>query len=310
MRVLLALWLVGAPLVSANLKIACLGGSSTKPWENDKFYPEFLADELGGDAQVTNNGVPMATVMDVSCKAKPIRGQQVWQDAKNSNPNVVTLNLGMNDSRECNWGHTGAGEYKSKYGEIIQAIKGWPSSPTVYILNSQPLYPPYPNQHEFDPKIANDVLPGLHKEIADANGVGMIDTFNLLGGTGKSKQDLVLEDGGHANKAGHKAIAKMIADRLKSDGKAAAAAAAVSGAPETPVGLKLEENTESQQPAPEPTQEAPKEVMPVDAPKPETSAEAPAADPVIQVPAAETPSEASVSQQPEELVKAALQPGL
>jgi hypothetical protein len=203
----------------------------------------------------------MATVMDVSCKAKPIRKEGVYQAAKESNPDIVTINLGMNDSRECNWSNDQT--YIDAYKALIADVKGWPSSPKVYIINSQPLYPPYPNKHKFDKHNANDVLPGLHRKIADATNTPLIDSFGMLGGTSLSKPALIADDGGHPNKQGHKEIANLIEKKLKSDGVLGAAMALATVPTDTTVTTEKESNA-----MPEPQLEAaPAATTPTDVPQ-------------------------------------------
>lgn len=67
-----------------------------------------------------------------------------------SKPDIVTIMLGTNDAKGCNWDRTpdgvqGKGDLFQQDGlDMIAKFKALPSKPKVFVVLPPPLFPPWP----------------------------------------------------------------------------------------------------------------------------------------------------------------------
>jgi len=222
-----ALQLVNAlPLSSKSgdkIHIVTIGGSGTQ-WAGA--YPETLEENLGSEFKVSNyakHASLLSLAPNRHCSenepGKLYRGSKQYQEALSSKPDIVTMMWGMNDAKQCNWIDNPESRFKSAYGELIDDFLALDPQPKIYLLTTQPLYPPY--SYGMKKEIINGPLQGIIREIAQEK-LGcdecVIDAFNPLGGASQSHPELYIDDGAHPNKKGHRVTSKVIADKIKGDG--------------------------------------------------------------------------------------------
>ncbi len=125
---------------------------------------------------------------------------QQWTTAQNSQPDIVTIMLGTNDSKIINWGDASRSEvYFNDYVDMINILSQLPSQPKIYAMIPPELFSPYPYNMQSD--VINKTLPVLIRQIASLENVEVIDNWSLFGGV-----DMTI-DGCHPNDAGHNLIA-------------------------------------------------------------------------------------------------------
>ena len=76
--------------------------------------------------------------------------QPTYQQAMTSKPDIVTIMLGTNDAKGCNWDRTpdgvqGKGDlFKNDYKDMIEKFRALPTKPKIYVVLPPPLFPPWP----------------------------------------------------------------------------------------------------------------------------------------------------------------------
>ena len=89
--------------------------------------------------------------------------------AMESNPDIVTIMLGTNDAKGCNWdygndGVQGKGDlYKNDYADFIAELKALPSRPKVFVVSPPPLFSPWP--YNMSAHAINVELPTLLRKV-------------------------------------------------------------------------------------------------------------------------------------------------
>ena len=217
---------------SANnpIEVTCVGDSITVAGGPDADYPAQLATLLGAGFNVTNRGVSGRTMLvNGLCAASPAGSWRhpclnvsdaqpcsgncsYWatpefQETLASSPDVITIMLGTNDAKYCNWygpvngAPAGAGtQFAADYSRMIKLFKSMPSQPKVYVV----LPPPGISQcSETGPEgnasvclaynmsfhAINELYPTLQRQIAaDAGADGVIDVWGALNGTACTTQ--------------------------------------------------------------------------------------------------------------------------
>ena len=104
---------------SEPVRVACLGDSITyghgiMDREHDA-YPGVLSSMLGEKYDVRNFGVCGVTAM--SGTDMPYVNEQLYRDALEFNPQIITIKLGTNDSKPFNWKEQA--HFKSEYQVCI-----------------------------------------------------------------------------------------------------------------------------------------------------------------------------------------------
>ena len=76
--------------------------------------------------------------------------QSTYKMAMASKPDIVTIMLGTNDAKGCNWDYSpdgvqGKGDlWKTDGADMIAKFKALPSKPKVFVVLPPPLFPPWP----------------------------------------------------------------------------------------------------------------------------------------------------------------------
>ena len=139
--ILILILIVGIAVpVKAVTRITCIGASitygATLKDPATQSYPAQLQRLLGKNYIVNNFGVSSATMLrkgDVS-----YWNTEAYKLALQSQPNVVFIDLGGNDSKLINRVHLS--EYEKDYHEMVRSFKQLPTHPRVVLLLPIPAF--------------------------------------------------------------------------------------------------------------------------------------------------------------------------
>jgi lysophospholipase L1-like esterase len=191
------------------IKVACVGnsitqGSGVKDQKNDS-YPGVLGRLLGDGYEVHNFGFSGRTLLNKG--DYPYMKEQMYQDALNYQPDIVTIKLGTNDSKPQNWKYKN--EFKKDLTTMVKAFKALPSKPKIYLCLPVPAYAIQWGIN--DSIITHDVIPYI-KTVARKMKVEVIDLNTPLGGFPQYFPDHI-----HPNEAGAIRIAEELFNVLKKE---------------------------------------------------------------------------------------------
>jgi lysophospholipase L1-like esterase len=208
-QILILLFLsLGFTLLKANdhkrIKVACLGASITYGvfLKNpaSEAYPAQLQRMLGDIYEVTNFGVSGTTLLTNGDNAF-VRTPQ-YRQALESNPDVVVIDLGGNDSKLINRIHLA--DFEHDCAELINSFRKLPSHPRIILMIPVTSFVT-DTTGIWDLAIRSKVIPSL-RAVAYKEHVEIIDFYSVFLG----RPDLYL-DGIHPNIQG----ATIMAQRLR-----------------------------------------------------------------------------------------------
>ena len=169
---LAALFLVVPARAYALTSVACVGDSITQ----NSGWSDRLGQKLGAAYKSTNYGLSGTTLLKNGDHT--YWTSQQFKDSHSSNPDIVVIMLGTNDSKPFNW-NTHKGEFVGDYEALVDSYAALPSHPKIY-LNLCP--PAGTNGFQISGAvIENEMLP-LIRQIATEKGVALIDVFTAFGG--------------------------------------------------------------------------------------------------------------------------------
>src|SRR5882724_1028192 len=190
-----------------KIKIACIGASITEGARLDdkktQSYPGQLQAKLGDGYEVINYGVGGCTMLRKG--DKPYWNMPAYKTALASNPDIVFIDLGGNDSKLVN--RIYLGEYKKDYHDMIQSFASLPSHPRI-ILQSPIVSFVTDTTGIWDPVILNRVLP-LVKEVAFEEKCELVNLYPLF-----INKPQLLPDKIHPNLEGTTMIMKSLYEVL------------------------------------------------------------------------------------------------
>lgn len=192
-------WLVKLPSPEKGaVKVACIGDSITDGhmiFVNYRYgYPALLQQALGNDYIVKNFGVSGRCVLKKS--DNPYTNEVAWKEAREFNPDIAVIKLGTNDSKPQNWKFKD--EFKNDLQSIIDELNALESHPKIYLC--LPAHA-YENPYRINPEIIqNEIIPMI-KEVAQADGLEIIDLNSVV-----EDKSLLQPDYVHPNNSG---VAKM-----------------------------------------------------------------------------------------------------
>ncbi len=203
-------WTSKLPKVKANgIRVACVGDSITQgmgvmfntPDKNS--YPALLQEMLGSKYQVLNYGHSGRTLL--TSGDQPYRKSHFFTASLKSDPAIVLIMLGTNDSKPHNWN---APEYERELAEFVEIYKNLPNCSAVYLL-----IPPAAfiskGKKEVAFKISDVVIEkeivSTVQKIAKKMNAPLIDIFSAT-----RNHPEYFPDGVHPNALGNKAIAETI----------------------------------------------------------------------------------------------------
>lgn len=181
-------------------KIACVGTSITEgyvlPYEQT--YPYRLQSLVGSAYKVVGFGAGGCALLRKGDKS-------YWQSDKyvlalRSNPTIVVIEMGTNDSKPQNWQYKQS--FKTDYIDFIKSFQNLPSSPTIYLCVPPPAF-----NHNFDidPDILRSEVTPLILEIAKETNAKVIDLYTPL-----ANRSTLFSDGIHPNADGAAALADEV----------------------------------------------------------------------------------------------------
>jgi len=185
-----------------DIRVSCIGDSITAGAGVDpstQSYPVQLDNQLSSSYVVTNFGFSGATMLKNA--DTPYWNQGVYTSALNSNPGVVVIMLGTNDSKSWNWNSYGS-QYIADYKSMIDAFNNLTSKPKIYIcLPAKAFSEAYAIS---EPNLANFIRPYVI-QVANEKGVSVIDVYDATKDASAN-----FPDGVHPNVTGAGQIATKV----------------------------------------------------------------------------------------------------
>jgi len=196
-----------------TIRVACVGNSITEGFglkdKKTQSYPAKLQELLGANYLVQNFGLSGHTMMNST--DRPYMNDKKWhrfQKALASNPDIVTIKLGTNDSKTP-YDSLLHADFIRDLNAMIDSFQALPSKPYIYLCL------PVPADGEVwtirDSVISGEVIPRI-RAVAQERDLPVIDLYTPM----KPFIDL-LPDKIHPNAAGAMIIAEEIARRIQTD---------------------------------------------------------------------------------------------
>jgi acyl-CoA thioesterase I len=190
---------------SGRIRVACIGDSITyghriKDREHDS-YPAQLGVKLGNKWEVRNFGVNSATALKAS--TVPYLGQKSFQDVLAFKPDVVVIELGVNDTNAKSW-PSHKEEFISDYLEIIGHLQKLETKPRIYLCLPIPLFRERGKAYDTDKILTEEVIPKI-KEVARRRHLPVIDLYSEF-----ADKAALFPDGVHPDAAGAGIMAEKI----------------------------------------------------------------------------------------------------
>lgn len=191
----------------AQIRVACVGNSITEGYSlkdpSVEAYPAVMQRLLGDDYLVMNFGLSGYTLMNKG--NLPYMKSRIFQDALASNPDIVTIKLGTNDSKPYNWDNHKE-DFVPSLNALIDSFLCLPSHPAIYICLPAPA-----SGVNFDivPEIVDNEICPLIVKVANERGLPVININEAL-----RPYLETLEDKIHPNRLGAAIIAEEITRRI------------------------------------------------------------------------------------------------
>ncbi len=205
--VLVLAFIIGLiPGVAKAKLVACVGDSITYgyglPNRNYNSYPAQLArilQEVDNEWETQNFGANGATLLRKGDQPYVVKG--VYNPALASEPEVVIILLGANDSWPSNWAHKD--DFVSDYLALIDAFAEIPSRPKIFICYPTPIWG---RPWNLDNIVIRDEIIPLIDQLQTYRAVEVIDLYTPM-----EESSHLFPDGGHPNAEGAKVMAEVVA---------------------------------------------------------------------------------------------------
>lgn len=210
---LLALILISFISTQASaqkIKVACVGNSITYGYglsnPSGESYPGQIQELLGtGEWEVANFGASGRTMLKAG-------GYSYWDDqlytnALASNPDIVIIGLGTNDSKRWLWDGKGS-EFEADYSAMVQSFQDLATKPDIWIFL---LIPGEKQDWDIYNSYIKDKVNPKIKKIALQKGLGLIDLYAVLS---ERNPEWYLEDKVHPSVTGAGLIAQTVREAL------------------------------------------------------------------------------------------------
>ena len=185
------------------IRIACIGNSITHGGMGNQAYPQQLDSLLGKAYDVRNFGIGGCTLLkkgDFSYWDGP-----ALDEALESNPDIVIILLGTNDSKPQNWAFKD--EFFSDYMELIGAFRNDGRDPIIF--TAFPL-PAFRLLTGIDNTIIRDEIIPMIDSVKTKAGTCLIDFYHPMFDKGR-----LFPDGVHPTAEGYALIARIAADAIR-----------------------------------------------------------------------------------------------
>ena len=192
---------------SFDTKIICIGDSITEGLgvASQDSYPSQLQAKLGDDYAVVNYGRSGRTVN--SKGDAPYINESYYKQALSSEPDIVIIMLGTNDSKPHNWTQALQATFKSDYKNLVQSFVDLPNNPKVYIVT--PIGAILDNFGIRESIIAPQIRPQIREVAAELN-LPVIEFESVLEGN----KSYYLGDGIHPSRSGYDVMSSAFYDIL------------------------------------------------------------------------------------------------
>lgn len=166
-------------------------------------YPGQLQRMLGASVEVLNFGYIGATVVDSG--DLPYETTDMYAASLESDPSIVVVMLGTNDSKKQNWD---AAEYESQLDDLITLYRGLPSKPAVFLAT-----PPaaFENSAKISPEVIGKEIVPIVRRVGEQTGAPVIDVHAATEGHPE-----YFVDGVHPNAEGATVIATTVRNAIGS----------------------------------------------------------------------------------------------
>jgi lysophospholipase L1-like esterase len=188
------------------IRVACIGDSVTAG-NGGASYPVELQALLGSRFEVKNFGVGARALLKKSNQS--YWAAQAFIDAKRFVPDIVIINLGINDTKSENWEYKD--DFEKDYVAMIDELASLPSSPRIYLCLPTPLF----LEDRFGIRKAvleQEVIPRI-REVALLRKLPVIDLQTPLFDKPELFSDFV-----HPNSQGMQIVASSVAAAIKQGG--------------------------------------------------------------------------------------------
>jgi len=189
-----------------GIKVACVGDSITfgpirKRRENS--YPGQLQSLLGDSYQVLNYGHGGRTLLKSG--ESPYWNSAMFTASHQSNPELVLIMIGTNDSKLQNWK---AADFEKQLAEFVRTYQNLAIHPKPHLMTPPAAFR-RPGKKELifkvnDTVIENEIVP-IVKRVAAKMDIPVIDIFSAT-----KDHPEYFEDGVHPTPAGYAIIAKIV----------------------------------------------------------------------------------------------------
>lgn len=160
--------------------VACVGdsityGSGIADRANDSYPAQLqrILQQYDPAWQVSNFGVSGATLLRRG--DKPYIRESAYSAALASNPDIVIIKLGTNDSKPQNWPYKD--DFVTDYCDMIDAFRALPSKPVVWICKPVPAFAV---SFMIRPEVIRDEILPLIDHISQKMSVPVIDLYTAL----------------------------------------------------------------------------------------------------------------------------------
>jgi len=189
-------------------KVTCVGDSITYGLGAEAYsYPIQLQQKLGDQWVVENDGVSSTTANSALNPAYV--DTPAYQTALKSEPDVVLIMLGSNDSVPGNQTANAQATFAANYGALISSFVDLPSHPQVYVVT------PITSFNDYVPEsyLASVMRPAI-RDLAQSLGLPRIEFSQIL-----DDPSQFLSDGIHPNQAGYDLMSTAFYDVLTGAGQ-------------------------------------------------------------------------------------------
>jgi lysophospholipase L1-like esterase len=196
-----------APALPAQTKVMTNGDSITfgigASNTDTQSYSAQLARLLGGAYTVQKDGTGGATLLKAGQPS--FWNTQGIRITTETNPGIIYIMLGTNDSKAGNWLHRD--QFVRDYLELVDRYAALPARPRIFLGLPPPATAS--NGDVNGPTVANEIIPRI-LEVARQRNLQVIDAHSPFLEPFRS----LLPDGIHPNDAGHGVIAAQIRDAI------------------------------------------------------------------------------------------------
>jgi acetyl esterase/lipase/lysophospholipase L1-like esterase len=201
-----------------TLKIACVGNSITQgDWLANpatQGYVALLQTMFGNKCRVMNYGLSGRTMLSTATSScTPYNKESKFRELFSVKPDIITIELGTNESRPSVWTSREAFEADyTKFIDTLQTITDTNSSHPHHPIIIPVLCTPATDNNSFSISgtiVANQIIPSIRK-VAQTESVSTIDTYTPF----LSLKNLI-PDGVHPDSNGNKLLADIYYENLQ-----------------------------------------------------------------------------------------------